>query len=200
MASNTVEMNKIIYFCVLMVLCSCSIVTVLPESLVDNKLSCEKPISKSVALIWVVGKSTRDMQLEKKALTDPLSQQIEEKLTESKCFEKVSTFIDDSQVKDVDRIIRIRITSQSRSNWEMTGRTLWAFVSASTLFLLPYYDTEINEMTLDDSKTGRSISYEFKTKYSAHIIYFFEDWVLTAEAQKRYEIIFEFIKELKAKP
>lgn len=190
-----------IIFALVMFLSSCSIVTKVPESLSNNIVTCEKTMSKSLALVWVFDEDTRKIDPEKKKSDDEIKKSYhEEKLLNTRCFEKVKTFDDENMAKDFDRIIRMKVKLQSPSGLEITGHAFWIFISASTLFLLPYFHTENIELTLEDSKTGFSRTYNFTMKYTAHISYFFNDWDFQSPIEKDYEIMNDFLNELKARP
>lgn len=197
-------MQKLLLFCgILISLTSCRTVTTGTEFLSEKSLICDKVISKNVAFVLTrtdgihyEHPENKTSQTEKESVFLPL----ENHLINTHCFKKVKIFKDERLTKDFDRIIKIQIKTDSFSNPETTGRAIWAFASASTLFILPYFGSESYEIILEDSITEFKKSYHLKTNYTAHIFYFFREWNLfgpTSDESNR--VIDDFLNELKAK-
>lgn len=197
-------MQKLLLLCAILVfLTSCRTVTIGAEVLSEKSLTCDKVISKSVAIVLIRNDGTyydhpenKTSQAEEQYIFLPL----EKRLINAHCFEKVKIFRNESLAKDFDRIIKIQIKTETFSNLEMTGRAFWMFASASTLFIMPYSGSESYDLIFEDSVTEFKKLYPLKTDYTAHIFYFFREWNLFGPPTDVINgVIDDFFNELKAK-
>ena len=196
-----IAVHKVTLCITIFFLLSCVTVTIPPASISNTTLSCNKLISKNVALVFQSQNSEQDGYLANKFLTetDAVSP-FEKRFLNTRCFEKVKVLKSESLAKDFDRIIHIQLAEESRTTLAIAGSAVWLFASASTLFLLPYYQTDQHVVVLEDSRTMFKKTYELKSDSTFHLFYFFKDWnVFTTSSDITNAIFDDFFNELKAK-
>ena len=190
----------LILFSVLLSVLSCVTATEKPEFLSNNALMCEKQISKSVALLQIHSDADVIDDVKKNSEENNVTSPLEQRLQSTHCFDKVKIISDEKLAKDFDRTIKIQVKTKQFSGLKATGRIIWLFTSASTLFLLPYFHNDDYEVILTDSKTDFTKSYFLKSHSTVHVFYFFTDWTFGDMSSEILNGIFEdYFNDLKGK-
>lgn len=190
----------LILLSVLLSVLSCVTVTEKPEFLSNKALMCEKVISKSVALLQIQSDVDVTDEVKKTSEGNNVTSPLEQRLQSTRCFDIVKFISDEKLAKDFERTIKIQVKTKQFSGLKTTGRIIWLFTSASTLFLLPYFHNDNYEVILTDSKTDFTKSYFFKSHSVVHVFYFFTDWTLDDMSSEIFIGIFEdYFNDLKGK-
>lgn len=191
-------LRLLVLMSVLFGISSCVTVTEKPELISNNSLICEQPISKTVAILRKSSDTDTPNEVKKTSKESNVPSLLEQHLQSTHCFDKVKILSEEKDAKDFERTIKIQIKPNQLSFLKATGHIVWMFTSASTLFLLPYFNNTNFEVTLTDSKTGFTKSYFLKSRSTVHIFYFFTDWTLDELSSEIIEGIFEdYFSELK---
>ena len=194
--------KQLILLVSIIALSSCTTIIVNTDSFSPNSLTCSKVIADKLGIIRLIDDDDKAEE-QKTFVNNPTDGLLEEKFLNTHCFKEVKFLKSEAQIKDFDRIIKIKVNIVEKSNFQTAKRALWILGSASTLFLIPYFGTENYELRIEDSKTGFKKFYNFTADQTMHMIYFFSAWDIKTGSnipnEKIGDFINDFFIELKAK-